>query len=106
MAKPDTRRIDRELRLLERKLDAVRNRETWPLNRRERSAVMGALASGSYRIVRGNSPSRAETRLETAWQSAETRLVAEIAALKAARVQIVAQAAAENAARKSTSRWW
>ncbi|MFF8400924.1 hypothetical protein ACF06P_04695 [Streptomyces sp. NPDC015684] len=105
MGKPDTRRLDRAIRETNRKLEAVRNREMWPLDGRERRAVLGALAGGSYRIVRGNSPARAERQLDTAWQSAETRLVAEMAVLHTERQRIVNEAATARAARTS-SRWW
>ena len=105
MGKPDTRRLDREIQQTNRKLEAVCNREMWPLDGRERRAVLGALASGSYRVVRGNSPARADCRLDTAWQSAETRLVAEIAALHTERQRVVNEAATAKAAKKS-SRWW
>ncbi|MGA5321869.1 hypothetical protein ACPCIU_15695 [Streptomyces seoulensis] len=102
MGKPDTRRLDREIRTAERKLEAVRNRELWPLNSRESRAVLGAAVSGSYRVTRGRSTSRAEQRLDTAWQSAETRLMAEIAAMQLERAQIVRDAAKAKAAKKST----
>ncbi|MFF5024178.1 hypothetical protein ACFY2J_07985 [Streptomyces collinus] len=105
MGKPDTRRLDKAIRETNRKLDAVRDREMWPLDSRERRAVLGALTSGSYRVVRGNSPARAERKLDTAWQSAETRLVAEIAALQAERQRIVTEAATAKAAKKSAG-WW
>ncbi|MEW2157029.1 hypothetical protein AB0950_17265 [Streptomyces sp. NPDC007189] len=102
MGKPDTRRLDREIRQTERKLEAVRNREMWPLDGRERRAVLGALAGGSYRIVRGRSAGRAEQRIETAWQSAETRLLAEITAMQVERARIVRDAAKAKAAKKSS----
>ncbi|MEV5170890.1 hypothetical protein AB0L10_07325 [Streptomyces flaveolus] len=105
MGKPDTRRLDREIQQTERKLKAVREREMWPLDGRERRAVVAALAGGSYRVVRGNSPSRAERKLETAWESAETRLSAEIDALRAERQRVVTEAAETKAAKKSSG-WW
>ncbi|WP_030656626.1 MULTISPECIES: hypothetical protein [Streptomyces] len=105
MGKPDTRRLDREIQQTERKLKAVREREMWPLDGRERRAVVAALAGGSYRVVRGNSPGRAERKLETAWESAETRLSAEIDALRAERQRVVTEAAATKAAKKSSG-WW
>ncbi|MFE5603882.1 hypothetical protein ACFQ8O_32390 [Streptomyces coelicoflavus] len=104
MSKPDTRRLDKAIQQTNRKLDAVRNREMWPLDGRERRAVLAALASGSYRITRGNSPARAEQKLDTAWQSAETRLIAAVVALQSERQRVVNEAAA-RAAKKSSS-WW
>ncbi|AEY90261.1 hypothetical protein SHJG_4993 [Streptomyces hygroscopicus subsp. jinggangensis 5008] len=105
MSNADTRRLDKAIRETERKLEAVRERETWPLNGRERRAVLGALASGAYSLHRGNGTARADRRLDTTWQSAETRLTAEITALQVERQRIVNEAAADHAAKKSSG-WW
>ncbi|MGI5138791.1 MULTISPECIES: hypothetical protein [unclassified Streptomyces] len=105
MGKPDTRQVDREIQRTTRKLEAVRQREMWPLTGPERRAIVGALASGSYRIARGRSTGSADRRLETAWSAAETRLAAEIAALQTERQRIVNEAAAAKAATKSSG-WW
>jgi len=53
MPKPNTSRLDREIQLTTRKLEAVRNQEMWPLTGSERRAVLRALAGGSYKVVRG-----------------------------------------------------
>jgi hypothetical protein len=105
MGKPDTRRLDKAIRETSRKLAAVRNRELWPLDGRERRAVLSAAVSGSYRITRGNSPGREEQRLDTAWSSAEPRLVAEMTALQSERQHAVREAAKAKAAKKSSG-WW
>ncbi|KRD17370.1 hypothetical protein [Streptomyces sp. Root264] len=105
MGKPDTRRLDRGIQKTMRKLDAVREREMWPLDGRERRAVLAGLAGGSYRVLRGEAPSRAERKLETAWSAAETRLVAEIAALTTERQRVVNEHAKAKAAKKSSG-WW
>ncbi|MEU0603594.1 hypothetical protein ABZ484_36030 [Streptomyces sp. NPDC006393] len=105
MGKPDTRRIDREIRQATRKLAAVREKEMWPLDGRERRAIIAAMAGGSYRVLRGRSTDRADRRLESAWSSAETRLIAEITALQSERQRIVTEAAAAKAAKKSSG-WW
>ncbi|MBQ0962925.1 hypothetical protein KBY91_02320 [Streptomyces sp. RK23] len=102
MGKPDTRRLDREIRKANRKLAAVRERELWPLDSRERRAVMRAAASGGYRLHRGESTGRAESAMDTAWQAAETRLTAEITALQTERQRIVTEAARDKAAKKSS----
>jgi hypothetical protein len=101
MAKPNTRQIDRDIRQTMRKLEAVRNGETWPLNGAERRAALTALAGGSYRVLRGKSPARAEHRLESVSSAAETRLTAELAALHIERRRIISEAAAAK-----KSRWW
>ncbi|MEV5147629.1 hypothetical protein AB0L14_25335 [Streptomyces sp. NPDC052727] len=105
MGKPDTRRLDKEIQRNERKLTAVQNRELWPLDGRERRAVLGAAVSGARSLHRGNGTARADRRMDTAWQSAETRLLTEIAALKAERQRIVTEAATAKAAKKSSG-WW
>ncbi|MEV5310536.1 hypothetical protein [Streptomyces sp. NPDC052610] len=105
MGKPDTRKLDREIRATERKLEAVRERELWPLTGQERRAILRGVVGGSYRIARHRSTGRAESRIDTAWQSAENRIVTELAALRMERHRIVREAAADKAARKS-SRWW
>ncbi|MFE0473225.1 hypothetical protein ACFW2V_16540 [Streptomyces sp. NPDC058947] len=105
MGKPDTRRLDKAIQQTSRKLEAVQQREMWPLNSAERRAVVGALAGGSYRVVRGRSTDRAERRLETAWNAAQTRLIAELAALQTERQRIVNEHARTRAAKKSSG-WW
>ncbi|MDT0465356.1 hypothetical protein [Streptomyces gibsoniae] len=105
MGKPDTRRLDKAIQQATRKLEAVRERELWPLDGRERRAILAALAGGSYRVARGRSTDRADRRLETAWSAAETRLIAEITALQTERQRVVNEAAAAKAAKKSSS-WW
>ncbi|MEU6490736.1 hypothetical protein ABZ890_10125 [Streptomyces sp. NPDC046984] len=108
MGKPDTRRLDREIRQTTRKLEAVRNEEMWPLTGAERRAVLAALAGGSYRVMRGKSPARAEQRLQSAWETVQIRLIAEITALQTERQRVVNEAAKEKAAKvtKKSSGWW
>ncbi|MFE7273695.1 hypothetical protein [Streptomyces sp. NPDC057623] len=102
---PNTRRLDREIEQTTRKLEAVRQREMWPLNGRERRAVLAGLASGARKVVRGKSPARAERQLETAWGVAESRLSGEITALETERQRVLNEAATAKAAKKSSS-WW
>jgi hypothetical protein len=105
MGKPNTRHLDREIALTERKLAAVRNEEMWPLTGSERRQVMGALASGSYRTMRGKSTGRAERTLERVWESVQVRLNAELTAFQKERARIVAEAATAKATKKSSG-WW
>ncbi|WP_018566358.1 hypothetical protein [Streptomyces sp. PsTaAH-124] len=105
MGKPDTRRLDRAIRETTRKLEAVRQKELWPLDGRERRTILAAMAGGSVSVLRGRGTDRADHRLETAWSSAETRLIAEITALQTERQRIVNEAAAAKSAKKSSG-WW
>ncbi|MBE8469444.1 hypothetical protein [Streptomyces justiciae] len=105
MSKPNTRRLDREIEHTQRKIEAVHNDEWWPLTGSERRQIMGALAGGSYRVVRGKSTSRAENRLAALKQSVITRLTAEMTALQTERQRIVNEHAQAKAAKKSAGGW-
>lgn len=105
MGKPDTRRLDREIRKTLNKLEAVKRGEWWPLNSRERRAMLRSLAGGSYRAARGRSTARAEQRMETTGSAAETRLNAELSALYAERQRLITEYARAKAAKKASG-WW
>jgi hypothetical protein len=105
MGNPNTRRLDREIKLTTRKLEAVRKGEMWPLTGAERRKVIRALAGGGYNVVRGDSTARAERNLEHVAEAAVIRLTAELTALHTERQRIVNEAAAAKAAKKSSG-WW
>jgi hypothetical protein len=105
MGKPNTRRLDREIALTARKLEAVQNEELWPLNSTERRKVAAAMVGGSYRVARGRSAGRAERALEQVWNTVQIRLTAELTALQGERQRIVTEAANAKAAKKSSG-WW
>ncbi|MEV8546149.1 hypothetical protein [Streptomyces sp. NPDC051572] len=106
----EIRRVDREIVTATAKLEAVKRGEWWPLTGSEKRKVFGALASGSGSVVRGNSPSRAESKLERLSQQIETRLQTELSALNTVRETLVredAKAKAKDvAAGKKSSSWW
>ncbi|MEV5332863.1 hypothetical protein [Streptomyces werraensis] len=105
MSNADLRRLDREIRATSKKLEAVRRGELWPLNGRERRAMLRAAASGTYRTARGRSTGRAETQMESTSSAAEMRLTAELNALHGERQRLITEAARAKAAKKSSS-WW
>ncbi|MGP4086129.1 hypothetical protein [Streptomyces sp. KR55] len=105
MAKPNTRRLDREILQTTRKLEAAQKGEMWPLTGPEKRAVVRALAGGSYKVVRGKSTGRADRKLETLWASVQTRLKSELKALQKERQRVVNEAASAKAAKKSSG-WW
>ncbi|CAM5665055.1 hypothetical protein SALBM135S_00117 [Streptomyces alboniger] len=105
MGKPDTRRLDREIQATTRKLEAVQQRQMWPLNSRERRAILAAITTSSVKVVRHKSTDREENRADTAWSAAEMRLNAEILALQNERQRIVNETATAKAAKKSAG-WW
>ncbi|MES5819055.1 hypothetical protein [Streptomyces sp. RG80] len=105
MAKPDTRRLDKEIQATQRKIEAVHNEEMWPLTSSERGQIARALVGGGYKVTRGKSTGRAERNLESAWQSALSRLTAELLALQMERKRIETEAATAKAAKKSAGGW-
>ncbi|MFD5736534.1 hypothetical protein ACFWIY_27550 [Streptomyces sioyaensis] len=102
MGNSDLRRLDREIRTTEKKLEAVRRGELWPMNGRERRAMTRALASGSYRAARGRSTGRAEEQIDSTGSAAETRLNAELTALHGERQRLITDAARSKAKKKSS----
>ncbi|MFC8366081.1 hypothetical protein ACFUIY_40210 [Streptomyces griseorubiginosus] len=100
MGNADIRRLDKEIEKTARKLEAVKRGEWWPLNGSERRTMARALASGSYRTVRGRSAGRAEQRMDTTANAAELRLTAELTALHGERQRLITEAARAKAARK------
>ncbi|MER7690679.1 hypothetical protein [Streptomyces sp. NPDC097610] len=105
MSKPDTRRLDREIRQTMKKLEAVRRGEWWPLNGSERRAMARSLAGGAYRVARGRSAARAEEQMDTLGSAAEMRLNAELTALHGERQRLITEAARAKAEKKSSG-WW
>ncbi|WP_329337658.1 hypothetical protein OG866_23960 [Streptomyces sp. NBC_00663] len=105
MGKPNTRRLDKEIRETQDKIQAVHDEQWWPLTGSERRQIMGALAGGSYRVVRGTSTGRAEQKLAAIKQSVLTRLTTEMTALQTERQRIVNEYAQAKAAKKSSG-WW
>ncbi|MGW7487143.1 hypothetical protein [Streptomyces sp. NPDC054786] len=105
MGTSDLRRLDREIRATEKKLEAVRRGEWWPMNGRERRAMTRALAGGSYRAARGRSTGRAEEQIDSTGSAAEMRLNAELTALHGERQRLITEAA-RNKAQKKFSGWW
>ncbi|WP_331718145.1 hypothetical protein OG985_50325 (plasmid) [Streptomyces sp. NBC_00289] len=102
----NTRRLDREIALAARKLEAAKQGEMWPLTGSERRRVLTALAGGSYKVARGKSPGRAERKLDAVTSEIQSRLSAELTALQTAKQQIITQAATAKAAKKTESKWW
>lgn len=103
-SKPNTRRLDREIALAARKVEAAKQGEMWPLTGSERRRIITALAGGSYKVARSKSPARAERKLDAVTNEIHSRLSAELAALQTAKQAVINEAAAAKAAKK-TSGW-
>ncbi|MFE1110389.1 hypothetical protein ACFW5U_31460 [Streptomyces rochei] len=102
MRNADIRRLDREIQAAEKKLEAVRRGEWWPLTGSERRAMARALAVGGYKVARGRSAGREERRMDTTGNSAEMRLNAELTALHGERQRLMTEAARDKAKKKSS----
>ncbi|WP_406132576.1 hypothetical protein [Streptomyces anthocyanicus] len=102
MRNADIRRLDREILATQKKLEAVRRGEWWPLNGSERRAMARSLAAGGYKFARGRSAGREEQRMDATGNSAEMRLSAELTALHGERQRLLTEAAKTKAAKKSS----
>ena len=105
MSKSEIRRLDSAIRKTAAKLEAVKKGEWWPLDGSERRAMARAIAGGSYQVVRGKNPGRAEQQIETTGSAAEMRLNAELTALHGEKQRILTEAARAKAAKKASG-WW
>jgi len=105
MSKSEIRRLDSAIQKTAAKLEAVKKGEWWPLDGSERRAMARALAGGSYQVVRGRNPGRAERQMETTGSAAEARLNAELTALHSEKQRILTEAARAKAAKKASG-WW
>ncbi|MFG3108413.1 hypothetical protein [Streptomyces tendae] len=105
MRNADIRRLDREILATQKKLEAVRRGEWWPLNGSERRTMARSLAAGGYKVTRGRSAGREEQRLDATSNSAELRLNAELTALHGERQRLLTEAAKGKAAKRSSG-WW
>ncbi|WP_108987132.1 hypothetical protein [Streptomyces coelicoflavus] len=102
MRNADIRRLERAIQATQKKLDAVRRGEWWPLNGSERRAMARSLAAGGYKVARGRSAGREEQRMDSTASSAEVRLNAELTALHGERQRLLTEAARAKAAKKSS----
>jgi hypothetical protein len=98
-------RLDRAVRDAERKLDAARNGEMWPLTASEKRKALTGLVGGGYKAARGKSTARADRNLDALERSVDQRLSAELSALQREHQAAVNKAAADKAAKKSSG-WW
>ncbi|CAM5562775.1 hypothetical protein [Streptomyces griseorubiginosus] len=105
MSKAEIRRLDKEIRRTQNKLEAVRKGEWWPLTSRERLAMSRAMARGARSIHQGRSTSGAENRMDSIGSAAETRLNAELTALHGEKQRILTEDARAKATKKSSG-WW
>ncbi|MFI9808526.1 hypothetical protein ACIHEJ_29865 [Streptomyces sp. NPDC052301] len=105
MRNADIRRLDRAIQATEKKLEAVRRGEWWPLTGSERRAMARALAVGGYKVARGRSAGREERRMDVTGNAAEMRPTAELTALHAERQRLTTEVARTKAAKKSSG-WW
>ncbi|MGW1269865.1 hypothetical protein [Streptomyces sp. NPDC002491] len=97
----EIRRLEKAVTYAQRKLDAAKNGEMWPLTGTEKRQVIGALAGGSVKVVRGKSTANADSKLKRLETSVVGRLSAELTALQTAHQTAVNKAAADKAAKKA-----
>jgi hypothetical protein len=97
----NTRKLDNAIEAAERAVDAASNGQMWPLTIAEKRQVLGALAGGSFKVVRGKSTQNADQKLNRVTANIMTRLNAELTALRNEKAKVIGEAAAAKAAKKS-----
>ncbi|MEU3620735.1 hypothetical protein ACWDN6_35835 [Streptomyces albogriseolus] len=102
----EIRRLERAVNQAENKLAAAKNGEMWPLTGAEKRQVIGALAGGSVKVMRGKSTANADSKLKRLEASIVGRLSAELTALQTAHQTAVNKVAADKAAKKSKGWSW
>jgi hypothetical protein len=60
-----------------KKLDAIRNRELWPLTPGEQARVAALATRAGIKVGRGKSPATADARMDAVFREAERRVEAE-----------------------------
>lgn len=106
MGNADIRRLDKEIRRTQNKLNAVKRGEWWPLTARERLDMTRAMAGGARSIHQGRSTAGAENRMDSVGSAVETRLTAELSALIGERQRLITEAARAKATKKSSGWGW
>lgn len=89
------RRLDRQIRTAQARLEGIDRRETWALTPGEQARLVG---NGAAVIAR--SSRRAQQAMAEIWEGAERRLVTEITEATKAREAAESEAAARKAARR------
>ncbi|MFD0441312.1 hypothetical protein [Streptomyces chartreusis] len=97
----EIRRLEKAVTYAQRKLDAAKKGEMWPLTGSEKRQVIGALAGGSVKVVRGKSTAKADSKLDRLEAAIVGRLGAELSALQTEHQKAVTKAAADKAAKKA-----
>lgn len=86
---------------MSKRLDAIRNRELWPLTTSEQARVAALATRAGVKLGRGKSAGPLGSRIDAVFADAERRVLAEDRA-----AEKTAQAKADaKAARKAKGRW-
>ncbi|MEU2358846.1 hypothetical protein ABZ599_38825 [Streptomyces misionensis] len=101
----NTRKLDRIISDTEAKLRSLALGETTFLSAGEKARFAAHIARGGYQVTRGKSPGRADRAIDSLFEEAQQRLTAELSAARAARQQVIADAAAASVAKRSSGRW-
>lgn len=99
-------REEREIAKLSRSLTALDNGEHWPMTAGERARWNAALVRGGVQVVRGKSPSRADSAMDSVVAEAKARISRELTALQKLHDAAVQAKADAKAKARSESRWW
>ncbi|MFF8996186.1 hypothetical protein ACF09H_40960 [Streptomyces sp. NPDC014983] len=105
MATPNTRKLDRLIADLQSRLESLARGELTFLTASEKTRYAAHIARGGYRVTRGKATGAADRALARIVEEAQQRFTAELSAARAARQQLVTEAAAARVTKQSQG-WW
>ncbi len=97
----NTRKLDRIIADIETKLASVNRGETTYLTGSEKTAFAAHLVRGGVQVVRSKSHGNADRAMDRILEGAQQRLTSELSAARAARQQVIAEAASASVAKRS-----
>lgn len=101
----NTRRLDREIRLAENKLNRLKAEDSTALSMGEQAKMAGLAGVAFAKATRLKSSPRAERAAGRIWTSAQERAAADLRVLQSERQQVIDQEAAARRSKKSSG-WW
>ncbi|MFD9226114.1 hypothetical protein ACFWDI_40375 [Streptomyces sp. NPDC060064] len=101
----NTRRLDREIAAVKRKLERVRSKDSSALPVGDQAKLAGLTGVVFAKATRLKSSPMAERGAARIWRGAEERFAADLRVLESERQQLIDQEAAARRAKKSSG-WW
>jgi hypothetical protein len=99
--------LKRDIRVAKQRLEAIKNREMWPLSPAEQARMATLRGRAAVKDVRGSNPKKVaklDARVEELWEGHERRAQAVLTGLEQAEAQKIQERAARTVARATGGR--